>query len=224
MPLRRLWSFLNKHPLILILKRVEKLKPTADRLAVDIIFDQQFIVVYQGLDKELCRSVIDMFDSDKNKWRGKIGRSGAAFHEDEIKISWDAEILNEGVWQNIFQKIHPKIAVCMSEYLARSPVLQSFNLQVTGYKIQMYPKNEGRFLWHADSVGENAGDRVVGMVLYLNDVESGGETEFFHQGIKITPKAGQLALFPAGWNFMHCGHTPLSSDKYIISTFIKVKH
>jgi hypothetical protein len=195
-----------------------------DRLAIDIIYDQNLIVVYQGLDKELCRSVIDLFDRDKNKLRGKIGGPGSAFYEDNAKISWDLEILNEGIWRDLFQEIHPRIEACMAEYLARSPILQSFNLQVTGYKIQMYPKNEGRFRWHADSVGKNAGERVVAMVLYLNDVESGGETEFFHQGIKISPKAGHLALFPAGWNFMHCGHTPKSSDKYIISTFIKVKH
>lgn len=191
---------------------------------IDIIYDQDFIVVYQGLDEELCRSVIDLFDNDANKWRGKIGREGNAFHEDETKISWDLEILNEGVWRDVFQKIHPKIQACMSEYLSRSPVLQSFNLQVTGYKIQMYPKNEGRFDWHADSVGKNAGDRAVAMILYLNDVDDGGETEFFHQGIKISPKAGYLTLFPTGWNYMHCGHTPVSGNKYIISTFIKVKH
>ena len=88
----------------------------------------------------------------------------------------------------------------------------------------MYPRGEGRFGWHADAVGGASGDRVVAMVLYLNDVERDGETEFFHQGLKVSPRAGQLLLFPAGWNYMHCGHVPESGDKYVISTFVRIKH
>jgi hypothetical protein len=195
-----------------------------DILPADIIYDQDFIVIYRGLDEWLCRSIIDRFDSDDGKRRGKIIRSGPdAYHEGDVKNSWDLEILSDGPWQDIFQSIHPKIQACMSDYLSRSPVLQSFDLQISGYKIQMYPKNQGYFRWHADSVGNNSGDRVVAMVLYLNDVEKGGETEFFHQEIKISPRAGNLVLFPAGWNYMHCGHVPESDDKYIIQTFIKIK-
>lgn len=197
---------------------------TADHPPVDIVYDQDFIVVYRALDQELCRFVIDRFDRDEGKWRGKIAKSEGTLYEGETKNSWDLEILNEGAWRDVFQRIHPKIEACMSHYISRSPILRSFDLQVTGYKIQMYPKNQGYFRWHADAVGKGSGDRAVAMVLYLNDVEKGGETEFFHQEIKIIPKAGCLALFPAGWNYMHCGHTPESGDKYIIQTFIKVKN
>jgi hypothetical protein len=197
---------------------------TADRLPLDILYDEDLIVIYRGLDQELCRCIIDLFNRDNHKWRGKIIRSeDEVSYTEEIKNSWDLEILNEGAWQEIFQTIHPRIQACMSHYLTRSPVLRSFDLQISGYKIQMYPKNQGYFRWHADSVGKNAGDRVVAMVLYLNDVEKGGETEFYHQEIKIPPKAGQLVLFPSGWNYMHCGHTPESEDKYIIQTFVKIK-
>ena len=203
---------------------MDNLSNAADRQPVDILYDQNFIVLYRGLDQELCRFIIDQFDNDKNKRRGRIGGSPDAFYEDAAKVSWDLDILNEGAWQAIFQKIHPRIEACVSHYLSRSPILRSFDLQATGYKIQMYPKNEGYFRWHADSVAKNAGDRMVAMVLYLNDVEKGGETEFFHQGMKIAPHAGHLVLFPTAWNYMHCGHTPESNDKYIISTFIRIKH
>lgn len=194
-----------------------------DRPPADIIHDQDFIAIYRGLDPELCRSITDLFDRDERKWRGKIGLDGRVAHQDDFKRSWDLEILNEGAWRDIFQRIHPRILACLSHYLSRSPILQSFALQGTGYKIQMYPRNQGFFHWHADSVGSNS-DRMVAMVLYLNDVEKGGETEFFHQKLKISPKAGHLLLFPAAWNYMHRGHIPESNDKYIISTFIKIKH
>lgn len=191
----------------------------------DLIYDQEMIAVYQALDTELCRSVIRLFDQDESRWRGKVvGRAGDVSCEEEIKNSWDLEIHEKGVWRDIFQRIHTKVQPCMSHYLSRSPVLQSFALQATGYKIQMYPRNEGYFHWHADSIGQHNGNRVAAMVLYLNDVEKGGETEFFHQKMKVVPKAGCLMLFPTGWNYMHSGHTPESADKYIIQTFITIKN
>ena len=192
--------------------------------AVDIIHDEDFIVIYRALDEALCRDVIAQFDRDEGKWRGRIGGLGDTFYEDGAKVSWDLEIRDEGAWAGIFRRLHPRIEACLADYLLRSPILKSFPLQATGYKIQMYPRGEGHFRWHADAVGKDAGDRVVAMVLYLNDVVAGGETEFFHQGISIKPKAGCLALFPAGWNYMHCGHTPESGDKYVISTFVRVKY
>ncbi|MDR7333325.1 2OG-Fe(II) oxygenase [Roseateles asaccharophilus] len=178
------------------------------------LHDRYFITLYAGLDEATCRAVIERFDSDEGKRQGRIGGPGQAAQAEQVKRSWDLEIRHDGDWQEIFQRIHPRI---------QAFILQSFDLQATGYKIQMYLRGDGHFRWHAHSVGGNTGDRVVAMVLYLNDVARGGETEFFHQGLKIQPRAGQLVLFPAGWNYMHCGHVPESGDKYVISTFIRIK-
>lgn len=192
--------------------------------AVDILFDRDFIVAYQAMDKDLCQAVIDRFDQDAQKTHGNIFRPEASgVYDKSIKNSWDLDIPRDGAWSDIFRKIHPKIQACMADYLARSPVLQSVPLQATGYKIQMYPSNQGYFHWHADAIGKNSQGRAVAMILYLNDVEKGGETEFYHQHIKVVPKAGQLILFPASWNYMHRGHTPESGDKYIVQTFIRIK-
>jgi len=188
------------------------------------LYDRDFITLYPGLDEPLCSAVIERFDGDASKRPGRIGAAGNSSYAEDTKVSWDLEILPDGPWADLFRRIHPQIQACIAHYLSRSPILQSFDLQATGYKIQMYPRGEGHFKWHADSVGGASGDRVVAMVLYLNDVERGGETEFFHQGLKIAPKAGQLVLFPAGWNYMHCGHKPESGNKYVISTFIRIKY
>lgn len=202
---------------------MENTKQTSDHITPEVIYDKDFIVVYRGLDPKLCNNVIELFNSDPNKWRGKIGhKEDASVYREDTKNSWDLEILNDGEWSEVFRKIHPLIQACMMDYLSRSPILKSFPLQVTGYKIQMYPQGQGYFRWHADSLGRNARNRIAAMVLYLNDVGQGGETEFFHQNLKVAPEAGNLLLFPAGWNYMHCGHTPESNDKYIISSFIKI--
>jgi hypothetical protein len=57
---------------------------------------------------------------------------------------------------------------------------------------------------------------VVGM-LYLNDVEEGGETEFLHQKVKIKPSQGTVVVFPTYFTHVHRGNAPISNTKYIIN-------
>ena len=56
---------------------------------------------------------------------------------------------------------------------------------------------------------------------YLNDVRGpGGETEFAHQEIKVTPQEGKLVLFPPFWTHLHRGVTLEHGVKYIATTWI----
>ena len=50
---------------------------------------------------------------------------------------------------------------------------------------------------------------------YLNDVTDGGETEFFHQNLKITPEKGLTLIWGADWTFTHRGIPSPSQEKYI---------
>ena len=193
-------------------------------MTAGVLFDRDFITLYQGLEPEVCRAIVDRFARDDGKTHGRVYRQGEVLSEDAaVKNSWDLEIRDEGEWRDIFRAIHPRIQACIAHYLSRSPILQSFDLQATGYKIQMYPKGEGFFRWHADATGRGVQSRQVAMILYLNDVAEGGETEFFHQGIKVAPRAGQLLLFPTAWNYMHRGEMPVSNDKVIVQTFVRIK-
>jgi hypothetical protein len=59
------------------------------------------------------------------------------------------------------------------------------------------------------------------VILYLNDVEEGGETEFLHQGKRIKPTKGTLILAPASYTHAHRGNPPLSNDKIIITSWVE---
>ena len=50
---------------------------------------------------------------------------------------------------------------------------------------------------------------------YLNDVTDGGETEFYHQQLKIKPKKGLTVIWPAGYTHVHRGITSNTETKYI---------
>lgn len=61
--------------------------------------------------------------------------------------------------------------------------------------------------------------RVFSAVLYLNDVEDGGETYFKYFDFKVKPKAGNLIIFPADYAYTHAALPPISGDKFAIVTW-----
>ena len=54
-------------------------------------------------------------------------------------------------------------------------------------------------------------------MLYCNDVEVDGETEFFHQKYKCKPKKGKLVIWPTDWTFTHRGIPAPNEEKYIVT-------
>lgn len=42
----------------------------------------------------------------------------------------------------------------------------------------------------------NCGSRILTFLVYLNDVEEGGATSFFHLGLDVEPKPGRALIFP----------------------------
>ena len=57
-------------------------------------------------------------------------------------------------------------------------------------------------------------------MFYLNDVEEGGETEFYYQDKKIKPKQGSMVIAPAYFTHTHRGCIPVSNDKYIVTSWV----
>ncbi|ABZ77090.1 2OG-Fe(II) oxygenase [Shewanella halifaxensis HAW-EB4] len=91
--------------------------------------------------------------------------------------------------------------------------------------IQKYQQAKGGYPhWHSEQfpqLGHNeALHRVVLYMFYLNDVEEGGETEFYYQNKSIKPKKGTMVIAPAGFTHSHRGNMPLSGDKYIATSWI----
>lgn len=88
-------------------------------------------------------------------------------------------------------------------------------------KIQKTKPCEGYHIWHCENASVNTGTRVFLVLVYLNDVEEGGETEFLYQSKRVAPKAGRLLLCPAGFTHTHRGNPPLSGTKYVMNTWMQ---
>jgi len=91
--------------------------------------------------------------------------------------------------------------------------------------IQRYERGRGGYPhWHSEvfpqSQGTEALHRVLFVMVYLNDVDEGGATEFFYQGLSVQPQAGRVVIAPAGFTHSHRGCVPHSHDKYIATTWV----
>lgn len=57
--------------------------------------------------------------------------------------------------------------------------------------------------------------RICSALLYLNDVEEGGETEFINFDVSVKPKAGRLVIFPSNYAYTHAARLPKNGTKYV---------
>ena len=91
--------------------------------------------------------------------------------------------------------------------------------------IQRYSADEGGYpYWHCEHFPRDAQaetlHRTLLWTLYLNEDFSDGETEFFHQMRKITPKTGALLIAPTAFTHTHRGNKPRHGDKYIATSWV----
>lgn len=90
------------------------------------------------------------------------------------------------------------------------------------FRIKKYRSGtDDQFKTHVDVGDYSSARRYLAMFWYLNDVVEGGETEFLHK--KIVPTKGTLVMFPPFWCFPHKALPCVSSDKYILTTYLHYK-
>ena len=61
---------------------------------------------------------------------------------------------------------------------------------------------------------------ILAWMIYLNDVEDGGETEFLYQGVRVPPVKGRLIVGSLGSHMCIEVTPPLKDTKYAITGWI----
>lgn len=105
------------------------------------------------------------------------------------------------------------------------PQLMQAILRLGHVNAQKYERSTGGYPhWHSEVYPEADSDEALHRVLlfmyYLNDVEDGGETEFFYQQRRIEPRTGRMVIAPAYFTHTHRGNSPRSDDKYILTSWV----
>lgn len=97
--------------------------------------------------------------------------------------------------------------------------------RIGNFQAQRYFAKKGGYpYWHSEVYPQpkenDSLHRVLLVMFYLNNIEHGGETEFFYQNKKILPSTGRMVIAPAYFTHTHRGCIPKSENKYILTSWI----
>jgi hypothetical protein len=181
---------------------------------------KDFIGIYENaFTKEECLDSIKLFDK-YHQFGYTYTRKGYRYHKNDtsadiVELDWDPGFIYS-FHSRFYDYIYP---LYNNQYTSLHKLIKHKSKYI---KIQKTCQTQGYHAWHCESDGTPGGEqRVLSWILYLNDVEEGGETEFLYQSLRFAPKMGTFILFPAYFTHTHRGNPPLSGDKYIATGWIE---
>ena len=171
-----------------------------------------------ALALDICREMINRFERHGDEqYPGRIGQT--VEYDDSIKRSTDLVLSGKPHWQDLDRELFRSLNHALAEFKERYPFFEGA-FKDMGYAIQRTDPGD-YYHWHIDGGSHEFAARQLVAIWYLNDLqEQGGETEFQHQNVRVTPQAGKLLLFPPFWTHLHRGTTLLSGQKYIATTWV----
>ena len=134
-----------------------------------------------------------------------------AFFEHNFNINYVAKPFCEIFWDKIYEQYGKKFSILKD--MARHEIIE--------IKIQKTMPGGGYHIWHPEMQSIHEKGRCLVFMLYLNDVEEGGETEFLYQHKRIQPKRDRFVLWPAYFTHTHRGNPPLSGEKLILTGWVE---
>lgn len=170
------------------------------------------------ISDKVCDDMIKFFKKSKDIIDGTCNRNGKTGIYKDVKDSRDLSL-----------PPNPQDATPINYLIALKNVLEKYkekysysNLMhanwsiVENFNIQKYPKKGAFKEFHFERTGiDHSSLRHLVFMTYLNDVKIDGETEFFHQKLKVKPEKGLTLIWPADWTFTHRGIPAPKEIKYI---------
>lgn len=182
---------------------------------------------------EIAPSIV-IFEKAINNYNKIINR---AFKKSKNDGIFDARVISENflIKNEINKNVRETMTIDVSPsfsndtiwWMLTKKIWQYADLYAKNYNISFsniepaqflyYEKDKGFYSTHVDAAPSIP--RIFSAVLYLNDVEVGGETYFDKFDIAVKPVAGRLLMFPSNFAYSHGAKIPESGDKYCIVTW-----
>jgi len=188
-----------------------------------------FIGVYDNyITKEECDKAIKLYE-DENKFNKTINRmatENASILEKQDK-QYFAASHNLNVWWDSLKPMMFNFDMAWKHYIKNTGAVDAYGgvpFYFTSLKIQKTLPTEGYHIWHVEHAkGFDNEPRAFVFTIYLNTIKEGGETEFLHFSKRVSPKTGRIVIWPAGFPYVHRGNSPLSGEKYIVTSWMMLR-
>ena len=177
----------------------------------DLIFEKQ-----NFLPKEDCEAWIDWFWQNQ-QYHDKGPGGSEEKHKKCLQV--DA-IPGADFWCQIALEAD-KALHAMYAWGAKDKLLWRAPLVSYDHSIRCYKSQDG---WFKDHIDISPTDplllsRVYAMILFLDTVEKGGETEFAFLDYKCKAEQGKLLMFPCNQLYPYRDNKPMSGPKHIVTAF-----
>ena len=188
-----------------------------------------FIGIYDNyIPKQECKKAIELF-KEQDKFNKTLDR--ITFENAPIGLKKDKTFFalsnNLDLWFNDLKSILVNFDIAFNHYLKHTGSCEAYGqdkFYYTQQKIQKTLPTEGFHNWHIEHAeGFEHESRAFVFSVYLNNVKEGGETEFLHFSKRVKPKTGRIVIWPAGMPYIHRGNPPLSGEKYILTSWMRLR-
>lgn len=185
-----------------------------------------------GIDKIKKNSIDITVTNFANEWQSEMAHIQNIVLAGMIKYVRQFPFLLAGAVSLMFQNKQGKtipLSYKDVENMSDADLTMFLNAiyRLGSVNMQRYTKKQGGYFhWHSEHYphpqdpNQDSLHRVLLWMVYLNDVEEGGETEFCFQKLKSKPKQGSLVIAPATFTHTHRGNMPISNDKYIFTSWV----
>lgn len=190
-----------------------------------------FLEAYpNAFSKEWCDDVIRHFDFCESQNNLTVYRSDSAVSDTQLFFADASAFENEksdefelrGLHRRFADEFFDTTAKVTQKYAEKYNILRGMGPHtIFDVKIQKVRPGEGFTQWHFEHGDVSTCRRFLTFMVYLNDIEEGGETDFLYQKKRFRPKAGTMLVWPAGFTHTHRGNKPNNETKYIITTWME---
>lgn len=177
---------------------------------------ENFLLQQYLTDLSICDRIIDFFENCADVEPGGYRLGDDIIIDNDIK-SCSQTVLNHDV--DLHHEYAHSLQICCDSYIERFPYCNNYSpfTIIKPINIQKYDPGQAFKQFHTERISSNIHDssRHLVFMTYLNDVDDGGETEFYHQNLLIKPRKGLTLIWPADWTYTHRGLPSATETKYI---------
>jgi prolyl 4-hydroxylase len=182
--------------------------------------EPHFIGSWQLENDALCNRMVAFFEQHREAQAP--GRTGVGRVDESYKHSLDIYVRPKDLKAPGFEVFADYMGLlhdCFRDYTDQWSFLKTFleSVHIGGFNVQKYETGGHFSKLHAERTGLDGLHRVLVWMTYLNDVAAGGETEFPHFGLRVSPVKGRTLIWPAEWTHAHRGCVVESGEKYIVT-------